>query len=290
MNCRDVREIGDSFLSEQLLTETNHEILRHLENCQACRAELDARRRLRGVLRAAFNHAPELQPSAEFQNRLRTHLRDVSARGASPGSLSRRWLALAAGIVLVVAAYGIFRLWGSVGSAEALAREAVGDHQNCALKYRLARMPVPLDEAARRFDGAFRVLLSAPSDAISTPNGVARVTERHSCVYGTRRFGHVIMEYRGRVVSLLMTANDTGAGTVERDAIPHVIGRAMDGLSVVSVNGSRHAIMFVGDLGTDELTQLSEAVSVPLVRRLEAATLNPVGWSGSSTALLLARR
>jgi hypothetical protein len=64
----------------------------------------------------------------------------------------------------------------------------------------------------------------------------------------------------------------------------------MDGLSVVSVNGSRHAIMFVGDLGTGELTQLSEAVSVPLVRRLESVTLNPVGWSGSPTALLLARR
>ena len=49
MNCRDVREVADSFLGEELLTETNHEILRHLENCPTCRTEIDARRRLRGA-------------------------------------------------------------------------------------------------------------------------------------------------------------------------------------------------------------------------------------------------
>ena len=80
MNCRDVREIADSFLCEELLTETNHEILRHLDTCPLCRTEIDARRRLRGALRDAFNRAPELQPSAEFQNRLRDQLRDVSLR------------------------------------------------------------------------------------------------------------------------------------------------------------------------------------------------------------------
>jgi hypothetical protein len=57
MNCRDVREIADSFLCEELLTETNHEILRHLETCPLCRTEIDARRRLRGALRDAFNRA-----------------------------------------------------------------------------------------------------------------------------------------------------------------------------------------------------------------------------------------
>ena len=54
MNCRDVREIADSFLCEELLTETNHEILRHLDTCPSCRTEIDARRRLRGALRDAF--------------------------------------------------------------------------------------------------------------------------------------------------------------------------------------------------------------------------------------------
>ena len=40
MQCREVRELADSFLSEQLLVETNHEIVRHLETCPDCRADI----------------------------------------------------------------------------------------------------------------------------------------------------------------------------------------------------------------------------------------------------------
>src|SRR5262245_1191274 len=214
MNCRDVREIADSFLCEQLLTETNHEILRHLDTCPMCRTEIDARRRLRGALRDAFNRAPELQPSAEFQDRMRDQLRDVSRQRARSWSFSYRWLALAAAIVLAVGVAGIVLMKRSVAPTEALARDAVGDHQNCALNYRLVKRPVPLEQAAQQFDSAYRLLLSAPPDDISTPDGVARVTERHSCAYGGRRFGHVILEYRGRVVSLLLTANDGGTSNL----------------------------------------------------------------------------
>lgn len=273
MNCRDVRGLADSFLCEELLTETNHEILRHLDTCPACRTEIDARRRLRGALRDAFNRAPELQPSAEFQARMRNDLRAVADRGARSWYFSPRWLALAAGVILAVSVAGIVFMKRSAPPAQALARDAIGDHQNCALQYRLVRRPVPLEQAAQQFDSAYRLLLSVPPDDVSTPDGVARVTERHSCTYGARRFGHVIMEYRGRLVSLLMTANDGGASNAGQDAIPHVIGRPMNGLSVVSVDGTRHAILLVSDLETTELAQLSRAVSVPLARRL--ATLVP---------------
>ena len=216
MNCRDVRDMADSFLCEELLTETNHEILRHLDTCPLCRTEIEARRRLRGALRDAFTRAPELQPSAEFPNRLREQLREVSLRRARPWSVSRSWLALAAGVVLAAGLAGIVFMKRSAVPAEALARDAVGDHQNCALKYRLVRMPVPLEEAAQQFDSAYRLLLSAPPDDVPTLDGSARVTERHACAYGARRFGHVIMQYHGRVVSLLMTANDGERATMDR--------------------------------------------------------------------------
>jgi len=267
MNCRDVRVIADSFLCEELLTETNHEILRHLETCPSCRTEIDARRRLRTALRDAFSRASELRSSAEFQNRLRARLRHASVRGTGLRSLSWRWFALAAGLVLAVGVTGIVLMKQPVDPTEVLARDAVGDHQNCALQYRLVRMPVPLEEAAQQFDSAYRLLVSAPPDDIPTPEGPARVTERHSCAYGAHRFGHVIMQYRGRVVSLLMAATGV-AGDAGQDAIPHLIGRPMNGLSVVAVNGTDHAILLVGDLDRTALAQLSRAVSVPLARRL----------------------
>ena len=100
MNCRDVREVADSFLCEELLTETNHEILRHLDTCPSCRTEIDARRRLRGALRTAFNRAPELQPAGEFADRLRDQLRQAAVHRHRSWTFSGRWLALAAGLVL----------------------------------------------------------------------------------------------------------------------------------------------------------------------------------------------
>jgi len=76
MECRDIREIADSFLAEELLTETNHEILRHLETCRACRADLAARRALREGIRRAFKNASDLNPSPEFIAQLRTSLQN----------------------------------------------------------------------------------------------------------------------------------------------------------------------------------------------------------------------
>jgi hypothetical protein len=290
MNCPDVRQKADSYLSEALMTETNHEILRHLDTCPACRTEIDGRRRLRGALRGAFNRAPELQPDAEFQRRLRGRLRHVSIGAVRSRPVSPRWLALAASVLLAIGVAVVFLKSRAVVPEDALARDAAGDHRNCALKYRLVRMPVPLQEAAERFDRSYRLLLNAPPDEISTPHGVARVVERHSCAFGPRRFGHVIIQYQGRVVSLLMTAHEGKAGDGQRDASPRVIGRPADGLSVMSVDGPRHAILLVSDLEDGELARLSAAVSAPLARQLRAqgaAERHPPGGASPDLMALL---
>jgi hypothetical protein len=270
MNCRDVREIADSFLCDELLTETNHEILQHLDTCASCRTEIDARRTLRRTLRDAFERTPDLVARPEFIDRLRGDLREAAVREYRSWMLSQRWFAIAAGLVLAVGLTAAVLMRSSTPpQSDVLAQDAIGDHRNCALKFRLARMPIPLEDAAQRFDSAFRLLLTAPPDDLSTPGGAARVVERHSCAYGARRFGHVILQYQGHVVSLLVTANERSAGVSEAvKAMPHVIGRPMNGLSVVSVNGSRHAVLLVSDLGNAELTQLSQAVSLPLAQRL----------------------
>jgi hypothetical protein len=200
-------------------------------------------------------------------------LYNASRHARRPWRVSSRWLALAAGLVLTVGITTTVLLDRSSATVEALARDAIGDHRNCALKDRVVRAPVALEEAARRFDSAYRLLLNAPPDDISTPAGPARVVARHSCEYGGHRFGHLILQYRGHVVSLLVTGDDgTTDDRASTPAIPHVIGRPVEGLSVVSVNGSRHAIMLVSDLHKSELTQLAGIVSLPLVRRLGAAS------------------
>lgn len=280
MTCRDFRRMADAFLSAQTTAETNHDILRHVDGCPSCRADLDGRRRLRTALRAAFNGASELAPAPDFMARLHTQLRAEVDRNR-PGTISRRsWLGLAAGLVLTIGVTGRLITDREIASADALARDAIGDHRNCALKFRLKRMPVPLAEAAAQFDDAYRLLMTAPPDEMSAPGGAIRVLERHACAYDGRRFGHVIMQYRGHTVSLLMTSARGRVGAGLADAMPHSIGEPANGLSVVSVDASNRSILLVGDLGSAELTELSKIVAKPLAQRL-------AGWRLPSTDTVL---
>ena len=277
MNCRDFRDLADSFLSGELLTETNLDILRHLDMCHGCRREIEIRRELRDSLRVEFDCAPGLQPRSDFALRLRNQIRVAAADAGRDRTFSRRWLLRAAGVVLAAGVSGAVFMTESKAPVDALARDAIGDHWNCALKNRKVRTPVPLEEAALRFDRAYRALLHAPPDEISTQNGLARVVDRHSCAFGTRRFGHVILQYRQHVVSLLVTADNEQPRSVEtlRDVRPQLHGSPVNGLSVASIRGAHHAILLVSDLDGRELTRLSTSVSVPLVEQLVSGPIPP---------------
>jgi len=146
MECRDVREMADSFLGEELLTETNHEILRHLETCSVCRADLAGRRALRAAVQRAFHNARNLDPSPEFTAHLRTTLQGAAHKvRAGRGIRFRGWWALAATVLLAIALGVAYRGRDWITATGALARAAVGDHRNCALQFKLAEKPISLE-------------------------------------------------------------------------------------------------------------------------------------------------
>jgi len=77
--CEKTRKYLDSYISNELMVETNHEVLKHVENCPACAAELDTRSRLRTRLKAAVSAQtapPHLQVKIREQLR-----RDQPGRG-----------------------------------------------------------------------------------------------------------------------------------------------------------------------------------------------------------------
>ena len=273
MQCRDIREMADSYLGEELLVETNHEILRHLETCPDCRADLDARRARRASLRRAFADAHELDPSPEFVAQLRTRLRAATAGApVRRDPMFRGWWALAATVLLAAALAVVFRGHGPV-TTSALAQAAVGDHRNCAIHFQLAEKPISLEEAARRYDPAYRVLEELPPSDVMTAAGPAHVLERHSCVYKGRRFAHIVLQFRGTLVSLLATDVDGSSQTaLPREALTHVTsdGR-IDDVCVVSFRATRHMVFFAGDLKQADLLRLADAVSGPLSQRLAGA-------------------
>ena len=259
MDCRTVRELADSFLSQELLVETNHEVLRHLETCAACRAELAARDEIRGRLRRAFASASDLQVRPEFAAELTNKLRQP-APSISRRSVLRSWWTAAAGLLLAAGGGTIaVRQARSRSQLAALAVAAAGDHQNCAIKFNLAERPIPLDEAARRYGKPYGEMASFEIPPL-TP--APEALERHSCVYGGQRFAHVVLRYRGAVTSLLVTRGDSPSA-------PQIESRA--GSTVVaSLPAGEFVAFLVADLPGDEVLRIARTISPALRRQLSA--------------------
>ena len=306
MQCREFREIADSYLSNELMVETNHGVISHLEQCAECRQELRARRELRGLLREAFIKVPENQLRPEFAGRLSTQLHEYSLGKHGAPILSPRrwqssmirkqttWLALAACLLLVLglglvvvrkrlvtpkvpSEVAVSRpkandlpelnpgIPVSIVKTE-LARSAVGDHRDCAIKFRLAEKPIDLEVAGQKYDPVYINL----TKAVLSQEGVAplgaQFVEAHSCVFEGRRFAHIVLKYHGQVVSFLVTDIEPTKGlqpeSVQRSVDPQVITCSeFDGYKVSCFETARHVVFVVSDLPEGDNLALARALA-----------------------------
>jgi hypothetical protein len=256
MQCRDVRELADSFLSGQLLVETNHEVNRHLEGCAQCRAEIASRRALRDGLRTAWERDQSLQPRPDFAAELASRLRH-EATTVSRRQMLRTWGAVAATLLVGTGGAIYFRGSRSRSALAPLAQAAAGDHQNCAIRFNLDEKPIPLEEAGRRFGGPYSAL---GRFALPDLRGAARLIDRHSCVYGGHRFAHVVFTLDDVVLSLLVTT----------DGAPEAIALESlgDGHDVAVLPAGRYLGFVVGDADATRLLDVAHALADPLSRQL----------------------
>jgi anti-sigma factor RsiW len=269
MECREVRQLAEAFVSEQLLVETTQAVVVHLERCPACRVEIDGLRRLRAATRSAFEHAPDLAVRPDFAAALTARLQQTEqARRRPARTFRRQWLAIAASALLVVGAGLGWREW-TLSRTLALLHAAVGDHRFCALVYKLTESPIPLTEAARRYGPVNGRLETVEPSTASLSGGTLKILERHSCVFEGRRFAHIVLRYKGQAVSLLVTDErrsmlamaDTGVSPMP----------ATDGFHVASFHGPRHAVFLVSSLNDDDLQEVARAMAGPVSRALAGA-------------------
>jgi anti-sigma factor RsiW len=267
MQCREVRDLADSFLSEQLLVETNHEVLRHLDSCPECRAELKARRSLRVAIRQAFLNAGALRMREDFARGIRLRLRTFRP-GA--GLLSRRRAVAAAAVAAASAGAGLFLLPDGL---DAIALDAVGDHRNCAVRFRLAEKPIPLQEAERRYAPWYGRLVDTPPAEVALSGASVRVIERHACVFNNRRFAHIVMQFQGQLVSLLVTEDRRWLSTLTAGlGHPRLTWHSgADGFGAVSFGTSGHRVFVVSNLSEPQLREITETFAGPVARRLAGA-------------------
>jgi hypothetical protein len=169
----------------------------------------------------------------------------------------RSWWALAAGIVVAAGGTIVVRRERERARLVALARLAAGDHQNCAVAFRLHERPIPMAEAGRRFGLPYRALTDFVPPAIAP----GRVLDRHACVYQGHRFAHVVFEVGGGPASLLVT---DGPQPSEARLEPEV-----DGATVASLPAGPFAgFVVVATRDRDAALEIAVACAGPLRDRL----------------------
>jgi len=267
MECRDVRPLADSYLSEQLLVETTHAIVEHLERCPGCRAEFEGLRRLKLAIRSGFERAPSLQARPELRAALASGLRDASLKPSA--QLWRRWLPMAASILAAVGIGLAVTTWLPDRALAALARLAAGDHQNCALTFKLEEPPVTLAEGARRFDPAF-ARLEAVDLSAALSQGRLRVAERHACVFEGQPFAHIVVIYQDTPVSLLVADGGNSGSDWWRRAGARALA-ADGGFQMAGFRSAGHAVFVVSTLPKADVEEIARAATAPITRALAGA-------------------
>jgi anti-sigma factor RsiW len=240
-DCQDVRELMDSYLSEELSVETNHHVLRHLGACQACSTELQRRQRVRSLL------AQSLADPVDVDGARQRILAAVEREQRSWGR-TVRWLAAAAAVFAAVAV----ATWVARPVDAAAYEDSAGDHVACALAYPEDATWDPA-RAARNLAPPFERI----ADAVGLWHGAYRVIDAHMCPYNGRNYAHVVIRGQGQTLSIF-------AEPARRGSLPSSSSRTTwggDTLDVHSVTSlgyrisavttPQHQVFVVSDRPTD---------------------------------------
>jgi anti-sigma factor (TIGR02949 family) len=217
--CEKTRKYLDSYISNELLVETNHEVLRHLENCTGCTAELDARTQLRGRLKSAVE-AQSVPP--DLQVRIREQIRKRE-QGSWLTSGWGRWVAVAASVVVCAGiwlnqpneklpaiadrrAQNAYIQKVSTTLASVL-KVGLGDHIHCSIFRKYPKEPPTIEQMETSLGPAYQGLLPVVRAAV--PDGY-RIIMAHECSYAGRKYIHLTMSKDGELLSLVIARRENG--------------------------------------------------------------------------------
>lgn len=288
MDCRNFKELLDSYLCGELAVETNHAILRHAEHCSPCRSEMACRRELRQTLRQACSRdrmsleAAErlrtcLRAEAKACERARWNLRDLAARFFSfPVLLPVAGVAI---LLLVAASVWMFRSPDKrkYDLADSLMAAAAGDHLVCGAKYVTGPSDPLVDESLRTQNPAYAGLETIAAPGASQAGGL-ELRAAHVCTENGRRFAHLVYAKQSQVISLQVTSRDAGA--LKLGELPDDDGAAaglqqvlQEDLTLNAFQTNRFIVLVVAAMSSGEGQSLAERLGRPVaeyLRRFEA--------------------
>lgn len=297
MDCRNFKDLLDSYLCEELAVETNHRMLSHAEHCPPCRSEMASRRNLRESLRRACSKDRMSEAACErLRLRLQSEAASDSFQNAVGSSGWRKRLAnffnfrflipATALALLVFGAVGFLIYLKNQGTqvnvagltnpasdfpqlSDALMIQAADDHRKCSPHFIPSVGPMEMPESVKEVDKAYFGLEKIA--ALGAKD--LQLHSAHLCRSGGRRFAHLVYTRDKTTISLLVTGRDELALEAEAnsriDADHAEMQEAIKKeFSLGAYQSARHVVVVVSDLPKTENEKLARTLALPVVEYL----------------------
>lgn len=272
-SCERIRCLLDAYVSNELLVETNLEVLRHVNLCASCGTIATERARVKKMLKQAVGS--ENAPAA-LRSRIQREIR------ATRPSRSNWLLAAAAAIVLGLGGYTALHSFSARQMANAqpalaaVLKVGLDDHIHCAVGTWYRGREFSDERMARDLGPQFARL--APMVKSVIPADMKMVVA-HQCQVNGRNFVHFILQKQDRTFSLIVTRKDgesfvdmAGGKTLKSGVRIHET--RMQKFEVAGMETRDFLVYFISDSSGDQNTQLAKDLAAPVrdyLARLEAA-------------------
>jgi hypothetical protein len=238
--CQKFRAKLDSYIDNELLTESNLEVMEHFSHCTSCTQEAQERRNVRRRLRAAVR---EIAVPPGLEGRVRDRLRQTT----QPKPKKLYLMAIAAALAVC---FGVFRFHDSVSPVLWLAFD---DHLHCAVIHQSAAFGA---REGNQLPGRLKGLSSIVQERV--PSELALIVA-HECQDRGRNFIHLTFSDGQHLLSVVITRRESGES----------LGKGMrqayrDHFQLAAFETSEFFVYTVSDLpaqaNAEVLAQLSPAV------------------------------
>ncbi len=302
ISCERVRSRLDSYIGDELLIQTTHEMQKHLHGCRTCLAEMEALVRLKNMLRSAVR-AEEVPPAlrAKIQTGIRASRPAGRFSPVSMFSLTRGHIAIAASLLaaLCLGVWVVFAVMDGVRDTNATLQArlnptlseqtrqnlnvGLGDHVHCAIDNGF--WVEHFDIINRDLGNEYAALVTLVEGNLGRDYTISAA---HTCLVNEREFAYLIFRNRDKTLSVILTKKDgedfTPDDWMEVSGAPLHRGRTED-YAVAGFETGEHLAFVVSNLNPDENTRIAERIA-PSVRRLlispqtvrDFKTNNPNGY------------
>ena len=274
--CERVRRYMDSYISNELLVESNLEVLRHIEQCGGCSQELETRVRIRAALQTAARR--EDVPRG-LEHKSRREIRESRPARLWRFDISLRWMSAVAAVLMILPATWIVlrsrtglspqeqdAFVGQISSRlSTIFQVGLRDHVHCAVFRKYPKDAPALAEMAHELGPQYAGLLSLVKAKVPDEY---RVIMAHHCTVKARSYTHLVLRSPSALLSLIITKKHAGESfsavklepVLQAAGVPVYRARASR-FQVAAFETQAYLAFIISDLPAESNLQLAAALA-----------------------------